>query len=118
MNCSSFQLEQLLFAFDSPAITGEFAVAGDDTMAGNDDGDGVGGACAGDGTDRGGLADVGGNPRVAAGFAARNAAESFPDAHLKGGGAEIEREIERGRMLGELGKDLGERRVELRVRVN
>jgi hypothetical protein len=83
--------EQGAFAFEAPAVAGEAAVFADDAVARDNDGDGIGGAGAGDGADGLGMADAACDFGVRAGLAAGNAPELFPDAALKGGSADIER---------------------------
>src|SRR5215472_18012408 len=78
-----FALEEFLFAFESPTITGQGAVGANDAMAGDHDGGGIGGAGAGDGADRARLAEGASDLRVRARDAARDSLKFLPDAALK-----------------------------------
>lgn len=111
------QLEEFLFAVDAPAVSGEGAVAADDAVAGDNDGRRVGCAGTSNCTNRGRLADFLSKLRVSAGFSSRDGTEGLPDAHLKGGSAEIEGKVERGGMFGELGDDLIEHGGEIGTRL-
>ena len=77
-------------------------------MAGDGDGDGVGGAGGGDGACGGGLAERAGERGVAARLAARDLLQGAPDALLEGGGADVEREGGGQRVFGGLAEDEGE----------
>ena len=63
-------------------------------MAGNQERDGVGRACAGHCACGRGPADCGRDLLVAAGFAVRDRLELAPDAPLEGRGAHVERQID------------------------
>src|SRR6266404_7240550 len=86
-------LQQGAFALDAPAVAGEGAVTADDAVARDGERDGIGGAGAGDGADGAGGADSARHVGVGARFAARNAAQLFPYALLKRGGADVERNV-------------------------
>ena len=90
LRCTGFGGEELLFALEAPAVAGEAAVGADGAMAGDGDGDGVGGAGGGDGAGGGGLAERAGEGGVAARLAARDLLQGAPDALLEGGGADVE----------------------------
>jgi hypothetical protein len=98
--------QQLSFSFDAPAVSGQAAIGSDDAVAGDDYGGGIGSAGSGYGSGCGRLSDFFGELRVGPGFSARNGAEGLPDAHLKGGCAEIEGQVERGGMFRELRENL------------
>ncbi len=84
------QRQQLLFAFDAPAIASQIAVFANDAMAGNGYSYGVGGAGASDGAGRFGHADFFGDGAVGASFSAGDLLQRLPDTALKGGGADVE----------------------------
>ena len=89
----TFRGEQSLLAFEAPTIAAEAAVFADDAVAGNNDGDGIGGAGASHGADGPGIADAASNFGIGARLAAGNAPELFPNAALEGGAANVERDF-------------------------
>ena len=59
-----FQVEKILLGLEASAVAGQAAVAADDAVAGEDDGDGVGAVGIGYCTDGPGGSDGGGQPSV------------------------------------------------------
>ena len=97
-----------MFAGEAPAVAGEAAIFGDDAVAGDDDGNGIGGAGAGDGADGFFASDGAGDLAVGARGAPRDAAEFFPDAALKSGGLHVEREIAMRLFAAEMAEDFAD----------
>jgi len=97
-----------LFAGEAPAIAGEAAVLGDDAVAGDDDGNGIGGAGASDGADGFLASDGAGDLAVGARGTPGDAAEFFPDAALKSGGLDVEREIAMGLFAAKMAEDFAD----------
>jgi len=79
-----------LFAFETPAVAGEAAMFADDAMAGDDDGNGIGSAGAGDGANGLRAANAASDVGVGARLAGGDALEFFPDAALEGRAADVE----------------------------
>jgi len=100
--------EEGLFAGEAPSVAGEAAVLADYAMAGNDDGNGIGGAGAGDRAYGFFASDGAGDLAVGTRGAPGDAAEFFPDAALKGGGLHIEREIAMGLFAAEMAQDFAD----------
>ena len=90
----AFLLEQGALAFDAPAVAAQALVRPDDAVAGNHQRDRVSGAGIGHGAAGAGLADGGGDLAVAARLAGGNGLQFAPDLQLKGGRAQVQRQID------------------------
>src|SRR5258707_7780949 len=91
---SRFTLEQGALALDAPAVARERAVVAHDAVAGNGDGDRVGGAGVRYRAHGFRHADALRDLRVGHRRPRRNLAQRLPDALLKGGAAHVERQVE------------------------
>jgi hypothetical protein len=78
------------FALDTPAVATKTAIAADDAVAGDHDGEGVGRAGVGDGANGARAADFLGDGSVGAGFTCRDRLERVPDPMLERGRGDIE----------------------------
>jgi len=87
-----FSVQEGLFSLDAPAISGQGTVGADDAVAGDDDGDGVGGAGGGNGASGGWSTDLGGEAAVGGGCAEGKGLQGGPDALLKAGAVNVQRE--------------------------
>ena len=74
-------------------------------MAGDEHGGGIGGAGVGDGADGFGATDGFRDLFIGARLAIRDRAQGGPDARLKGGGADVQREIQPGFVAVEVAED-------------
>ena len=88
-----FPLEQRPLAVHAPPVSRKAAVTPHDAVARDGDGDGIGAAGLGDGSDGFGHADPSGDIGVGGGGPGRDFAKSIPDALLKRGAANIQREV-------------------------
>src|SRR5260221_14575094 len=91
---SRLTFEQRPLALDAPAVARERAVVAHDAVAGNGDGDRVGGAGVRHRAHGFRRADALRDLRVARRRAGRDLAQRLPDALLKGGAAHVERQVE------------------------
>ena len=91
-----------LFALQAPEIAAQTAVGADDTVAGDQQGYGVGGTGAGHGPAGRRLAEVTGYLPVGFRAAARDGSKRLPDALLEKSCAEVEWQLIGDRMIGEL----------------
>lgn len=89
-----FTIEERTFAFNAPAITGKAAVVAHNAMAGNGDGNGIGGTGTRDGPHGLWCTDPIRNVGVAGGAAGRNGLQCLPYALLESGAANIEGKVE------------------------
>src|SRR5690242_5790598 len=92
-NVFCFLLQQLLFARLAPAIAAHVAVFAHDTMAGNGNSDGVGGAGIRHSASGSGLANALRNLAIRTGLAVRYSLQCLPDAPLKSRRLHIKRQI-------------------------
>jgi len=105
---AAFEGEELFLDRQAAAVAGEFAVAADDAMAGDDDGDGIGSIGEADGARGFGIADAAGEFAVGDGLAVGNVAEQLPDFLLKGRALGSEREVEGFEFTAEVGAELAD----------
>src|SRR5258708_14490988 len=91
---AAFPFDKRLLALYAPAVAAERAIAADDPVAGDDDGDRIGGAGTRHGSGGAGLPDPTREVSIARGGAGRDAAKRFPDLALEGSPAHIDRQIE------------------------
>jgi hypothetical protein len=83
-----FARQKLDFAFDSPAVAAQATIFPDHSVAWNHDGDWIGGA----GAIRG--PQLASDLSIRSGTAVRYGTQRCPDATLKGGGANVDRQVE------------------------
>src|SRR5215469_3034320 len=107
----AFGFQNAALALRAPAVTAIAAVFAHHAVAWDRESDGIGRAGAGYGADGGGASDGGSHFGVRFGGASRDGAEVLPDQALKGGRADVEREIDAfaapGEVLGELRRPCG-----------
>ena len=89
-----FQVEQILFGPEASAVAGQVAVAADDAVAGEDDGDGVGAVGIGHSPDGFGESDGGGQFTVGHCLSVGDVGELLPDALLEVGAGQQEGDVE------------------------
>ena len=88
-----FFLEELLFSVEAPAVAGEGSVGADGSVAGDEDGYGVGSAGGAYGSDGIWASDSGGELGVALGGSGGDFAEGLPDPLLEGGSLDVEGKV-------------------------
>lgn len=102
-------VEEPAFAVEAARVAVELALAVDDAVAGDDDGDGVGAVGGTDGAGRGGVADAPCEEAVGNGFAEGDVEEVLPDELVERGAAGREGSLEHAAGAGEvLGEFVGE----------
>lgn len=89
-----FALQEGEFAWEAPPVAGGVAGFPEDPMAGDGDGEGVGGARAGDGANGGGSSEGGGNSGIGRRGARGNGLQGVPDGELEWGAVEVDGESE------------------------
>ena len=99
-------VEEPAFRVEPAGETGEGAVGPDDAVTGDDDRQRIATDGRGDRPSRRGATDCGGVFAIGAGGAARDAGELGPDRTLELGTPGLEREIEAGRRVIEVGGEL------------
>ncbi len=92
---ATFEGEEEFFGIEAAGVTGQTAVAADDAVAGDDDGDRVGGIGGGYGADGLGVADAAGQFGVGDGGAVGDFQQLRPDRTLEGRSREANFQVER-----------------------
>src|SRR5215469_8185400 len=105
---AAFEGEEFLLDREASAVSGEFAAAADDAVAGDDDRDGIGAVGQAYGTRCVGVADASGKFPVGDGFSVRDAAETLPDGLLERRALRGEGEVEGFKLPGEVGAQLAD----------
>src|SRR3954470_13777017 len=88
-----FVRKQLLLAWNAPAVTAHRSVGSNHSMARNQEGDGVGGTCTRHSARSRGSTDLPGHLLIGPRFPAWDGPELAPDTPLKGGGADVKRQL-------------------------
>ena len=86
-------MEKAPFSVEAPAVPGESSVGADGSVAGNEDGYGVGSAGGSYGPYRGWASDLGGQLSVALGGSGGDFAQGLPDPLLEGGSPDVEGQV-------------------------
>src|SRR5258708_9199456 len=102
----ALQVEERPLAGQPATVAGQLAVAADDAVAGDDDGDRVAAIGGTNCAARGGRAELGCDLAVGDGVAVGNAAEHVPYPALGRSAVEPQRHVELGERAGEVGVEL------------
>src|SRR5262245_6403672 len=108
-------LEQAALALGPQTVAAELAIAADDTVAGYDQRNGIGGAGVPDRALGVGLTESAGDIAIAARLAQRDAPQFLPHPALEGGPADIERQVDVGLPAGDEVDDRPHRRGHLQI---
>jgi hypothetical protein len=103
---AAFQGQEFFFDGQATAVAGEFSVAADNAMTGDDDGNRIGAVGQADCPRSVGIAEAAGELAVRDGFSVGDFAESFPDGELEYCARGREREIEIFQVSREVGAEL------------
>jgi hypothetical protein len=112
---AGFGLQQCAFAIQAPTVAAEVAVATDNPVAWDNDGERIGAAGASDGTSRTWLADTLGEFSITDRGTGRNIAQRFPNPALERGALDVQRYIRYDTGLPDGGRNVGKPLAEGRI---